>query len=459
MNSIFASRFPQGPITWITALTSVGLAILAAGPASGTAAEHPGKVRVVSHTESELDDAEAVDDSADPSVDADDGRDADARDKDAGDKDAGEEDAVSMRIADDELDDDDEDVGRAQVARPMPEQPAPKKVELSRATIRIQDAARVAPPPVIRRPTSVQKPAPKAHPAARPSHVNPTARQYPFERAASFARPARPSRTVAAKPETAVRPVQHESGPQQSAQHQSGQRSPFLADDESEEEGDDLNDEMNSAPATFVEETEAEANPPVGKDDCPPVTEAEIKSFVEQIETVTKRKPISALRADLKIQLPKEQSGLIDDDGRNAARESARCSIEHDRALVRQYLRAKYGPGFDRSSGGYRDDNLAPEFPFCYLPLYFEDPNLERCGYSLGCCAQPFVSGLQFYGNVAILPFKMLLIHPLDYVYPQDDCEPCTRYSYRDNFLGPCPESTGWGMFRSRGFFGNRRCR
>lgn len=45
-----------------------------------------------------------------------------------------------------------------------------------------------------------------------------------------------------------------------------------------------------------------------------------------------------------------------------------------------------------------------------HQPLYFEDPNLERHGYSRGC-AQPFVSAARFFGRIPLLPYA-LAVHP-----------------------------------------------
>jgi hypothetical protein len=45
-----------------------------------------------------------------------------------------------------------------------------------------------------------------------------------------------------------------------------------------------------------------------------------------------------------------------------------------------------------------------------HQPLYFEDLNLERYGYSYGC-AQPFVSAARFFGRIPLLPYAMT-VHP-----------------------------------------------
>jgi hypothetical protein len=45
-----------------------------------------------------------------------------------------------------------------------------------------------------------------------------------------------------------------------------------------------------------------------------------------------------------------------------------------------------------------------------HQPLYFEDINLERYGYSFGV-AQPFVSAVRFFSRIPLLPYAMT-VHP-----------------------------------------------
>ena len=202
--------------------------------------------------------------------------------------------------------------------------------------------------------------------------------------------------------------------------------------------------------------------------DCPP-TEGNIDALVDRIHAddaydLTNRKPIGKLRADMRMRLPNRHSILWnlrekpDEDTAEAQRlatrdrvarhEKVRCDIEEERQAIRADYKAMY-PYDDRGAGTGCDADLAPLFPFTYNPLYFEDPNLERCGHSFGC-AQPFASMIHFYGNVALFPVKALIICPWECVYPQPDCAPCTRYSCLDNLAGPCPETIGWGCFKSR---------
>src|SRR5581483_1803175 len=47
---------------------------------------------------------------------------------------------------------------------------------------------------------------------------------------------------------------------------------------------------------------------------------------------------------------------------------------------------------------------------FCYRPLYFEDRNAERYGWTVPL-AQPALSTARFYLDTVLLPYKMVL-HP-----------------------------------------------
>ena len=52
----------------------------------------------------------------------------------------------------------------------------------------------------------------------------------------------------------------------------------------------------------------------------------------------------------------------------------------------------------------------------CHRPLYFENPSLERHGYTLGLL-QPFASAGHFLGSTAILPYRMAAEPTCDCVY------------------------------------------
>src|SRR5262249_33121622 len=102
-------------------------------------------------------------------------------------------------------------------------------------------------------------------------------------------------------------------------------------------------------------------------------------------------------------------------------------------------------------------DPISPMYPFAYHPIYFEDMNLDRCGLTCGCCVQPLVSVLMFFGTVAVLPYKMLVSPPCSYVYPPgyppEDCPAGCRFGVCENFIGPNPDFSrlfGYGSFLHR---------
>ena len=66
-------------------------------------------------------------------------------------------------------------------------------------------------------------------------------------------------------------------------------------------------------------------------------------------------------------------------------------------------------------------------FPFCHRPLYFEDPNLERCGRGWGCLTTVRSAGL-FAGQLATLPIHMLIDCPRKRVRALPDCPTCHKF-------------------------------
>lgn len=68
-----------------------------------------------------------------------------------------------------------------------------------------------------------------------------------------------------------------------------------------------------------------------------------------------------------------------------------------------------------------------------HQPLYFEQAYVERYGYNYRCL-QPVVSGIQFCGDFATLPAKMVVRRPgecvwtLGYGRPGSQGVPCPRY-------------------------------
>ncbi len=78
--------------------------------------------------------------------------------------------------------------------------------------------------------------------------------------------------------------------------------------------------------------------------------------------------------------------------------------------------------------------NFAPRrlsrntFPFQHNPLYFEDPNLERCGQSNGCLTT-LGSAAHFYATIAVTPYLTTVDHPRDCVRALPDCPTCHEFA------------------------------
>jgi hypothetical protein len=53
----------------------------------------------------------------------------------------------------------------------------------------------------------------------------------------------------------------------------------------------------------------------------------------------------------------------------------------------------------------------------CHNPLYFEDVNLERYGHTHGPVLEPLVQTAHFFGNIAVLPYKMGVHGPTECRY------------------------------------------
>lgn len=63
----------------------------------------------------------------------------------------------------------------------------------------------------------------------------------------------------------------------------------------------------------------------------------------------------------------------------------------------------------------------------CYQPLYFEDPNLERCGAGHGLATE-LASAVRFFGRAPLIPYMVGSQDPHRCVMSLGDCEVCQRY-------------------------------
>ncbi|MCY2966255.1 MAG: hypothetical protein NT069_21925 [Planctomycetota bacterium] len=110
---------------------------------------------------------------------------------------------------------------------------------------------------------------------------------------------------------------------------------------------------------------------------------------------------------------------------------------DESKSILRKPLRAFSERHVSLPPAGEID--FAPRMITCYKPLYFEDANLERYGYSRGGCLQPIVSGVHFFGSVGLAPLKMLGAGPCQPVCPFPDAEEGYRLRPARNLFGPTP--------------------
>jgi hypothetical protein len=78
----------------------------------------------------------------------------------------------------------------------------------------------------------------------------------------------------------------------------------------------------------------------------------------------------------------------------------------------------------------------------CYGPLYFEETNLERHGYSQTYLrgVQPLVSSARFFGTVPMLPYLLLAEPPRECVYTLGQYRPgsCVPFQWNYPYFSPC---------------------
>jgi hypothetical protein len=78
-------------------------------------------------------------------------------------------------------------------------------------------------------------------------------------------------------------------------------------------------------------------------------------------------------------------------------------------------------------------------------PLYFEETNLERHGYSLRYlrAAQPLVSGAEFFATIPTLPYQLTALPPCECIYTLGEYRPGSCVPYQINYP---PWSTADGI-------------
>lgn len=71
----------------------------------------------------------------------------------------------------------------------------------------------------------------------------------------------------------------------------------------------------------------------------------------------------------------------------------------------------------------------------CHGPLYFEDINAERYGYTLSRFFQPVISGAKFFLTIPALPYKMAVDPPHECIYTLGHYRPGSYAPWRTHYL------------------------
>ena len=130
--------------------------------------------------------------------------------------------------------------------------------------------------------------------------------------------------------------------------------------------------------------------------------------------------PLATLRAN--IEAP---SGMFPED--IAARCRANAPARQDERMVDGWT------GFDKhwSATCMR-----------HRPLYFEEINAERYGYTYGYCIQPFMSAGHFLATIPTLPYQIIANPPSRCIYTLGHYRPGSCVPYRHSRL-PCSACAG----------------
>ena len=75
----------------------------------------------------------------------------------------------------------------------------------------------------------------------------------------------------------------------------------------------------------------------------------------------------------------------------------------------------------------------------CHKPLYFEQVQLERYGHETGPVLQPLISTAHFFGNIAVLPYKMG-------IHPPNECQYALGYFRPGNCAPYMMQPIPWSL-------------
>ena len=131
--------------------------------------------------------------------------------------------------------------------------------------------------------------------------------------------------------------------------------------------------------------------------------------------------PMNCVRVDGYSTAPPTVPASTDEE-----KEEKTVKLERPKNLACNYLELTAPSCYFTTGYGLR---RAPRntHRFCHHPLYFEDPNLERCGQSDGCCTTA-LSACHFATMVIFSPYLVTANHPRDCVQALPDCPTCHAF-------------------------------
>jgi hypothetical protein len=154
---------------------------------------------------------------------------------------------------------------------------------------------------------------------------------------------------------------------------------------------------------------EPERSPPQGNKTVPRKPEGNVQSYLPP------QRPIGLLSIDTSTKRKGDSNNVPVDQNRKAFGEPRTVQAAHATELS-----TVWAPGPTPDS-----------MNFCYQPLYFEEPNLERYGRSCGHL-QPALSGMRFFATIPALPYAMTVHRP------------------KQPYIWRWPYEAGWGAPRVR---------
>lgn len=126
---------------------------------------------------------------------------------------------------------------------------------------------------------------------------------------------------------------------------------------------------------------------------------------------VSRRRPMTAIRlSDSIVQLDESGQPLAKPEDSGPQQSTAEPAEHH-------FVPAPW----------HRSHASRNTYPIRYQPLYFEDPNMERCGETGGCLTE-FKSIAHFAGRIPLLPYMMASNSPHQCVGALPDCPTCQKF-------------------------------